>query len=398
MLVVRAERMFDGERLTRGGVTVTVDEGRILAVEAGRSEPPDGATVLDHPGATLLPGLVDAHVHLCGDSAPGALERLPSYTDADLGELVEASLRSHLAAGVTTVRDLGDRSFLVADARAGRDGMWPTVVASGPPITSAKGHCWNMGGEAGDEEALRRAVRERAEHGVDVVKIMASGGVLTDGTDVLRVQFTLDALRLVVDLAHAAGLPITAHAHGLPAVEQAVAAGVDGIEHCSCLTPEGVVMPDELLATLAERRIVVDPTLGVLPGLAPPPRLLELIERLKLTVEDRYRQAGRMHAAGVVLVTGTDAGIGPAKAHGCAAQAIAELVLGGVAPEPALATATSVAAQALGLGDRKGRLRAGYDADLLLVDGDPVADLTALTHVTAVAVAGTFVERDPAPA
>ena len=224
----------------------------------------------------MLPGLVDAHVHLCGDGWPGALDRLPEYDDDGLAEVISSSLAGQLAAGVTSVRDLGDRRAAVLDWRrraitlTGPGAAAPTIVASGPPITSHNGHCANMGGEATGPEQLRAAVRDRVERGADLVKVMASGGVMTPGSDALRCQFQLAELRVVVEEAHAAGLPVTAHAHGLPAVEQAVDAEVDGIEHCTCLTSSGIQMPDRLLERLACRGTVVCPTLGVAAGSTPP--------------------------------------------------------------------------------------------------------------------------------
>lgn len=199
-------------------------------------------------------------MHLGGDGCDGALNRVADYPDAELTEVIEvieAALRRHLAAGVTTVRDLGDRRWSVVERRdhaagGGAGGTSPTIVASGPPITSVRGHCWYMGGEARGSAALREAIRQRAERRVDVVKIMASGGVLTSETDVLSCQFSSGDLRLLVDEAHAAGLPGTAHAHGLLAIEQAIEAGVNGIEHCNCLAPTGVETQDSLLLRLIE--------------------------------------------------------------------------------------------------------------------------------------------------
>jgi imidazolonepropionase-like amidohydrolase len=127
-----------------------------------------------------------------------------------------------------------------------------------------------MGGEAAGVDALRRAVAERAERGADVVKIMASGGVMTPGTDMLACQFSLEEMRAVVDEAHLQGLAVTAHAHALPAVERSVTAGVDGIEHCSCLTHHGAVLPPELADRLVEAGTYVCPTLGRVPGVDPP--------------------------------------------------------------------------------------------------------------------------------
>jgi imidazolonepropionase-like amidohydrolase len=400
MLAVRAGRAFDGERAVAGGALVLIDGRRIRGVEPGSADPPEGWSVVEVPGATLLPGLIDTHVHLCGDSRMGALDRLPGYSDAELAGVIEQALRTQLTAGVTTARDLGDRRWSVLEWRdraAATDGegavRYPTIVASGPPITSPAGHCWHMGGEAGDAEELRKAVRERADRRVEVVKIMASGGAMTPGTDVMACQFQLDELRLVVEEAHRFGLPVTAHAHGLPAVEQAVAAGVDGIEHCGCLTTRGIELSDHLLESLAARRIQVCPTLGKTADAVPPPALLEIMARTGVTWEARLAAVGRMHHAGVQLVCGADAGISAGKPHGILPETVIDLVDAGLSPAEALASATSVAARTCGLGERKGRLRAGYDADLLLVDGDPLADISALRRVSAVVLRGQMVTQ-----
>ena len=177
MLAIRAERAFDGERLVRGGVVVLLDEGRIVAVGRDAMAVPADARVAGFPDATVLPGLVDAHVHLCGDGRPGALDRLPGYDDPGLAGVISSSLAGQLAAGVTSVRDLGDRRAAVLDWRsrattAGPEAVAPTIVASGPPITSRDGHCANMGGEATGPEQLRAAVRDRVERGANLVKVM----------------------------------------------------------------------------------------------------------------------------------------------------------------------------------------------------------------------------------
>lgn len=395
MLAIRAGRGFDGERATPGGVVVLVDGGRIAAVHPVGVPPPDGVPVSDFLDATLLPGLIDTHVHLCGDSRHGALDRLPGLAEDELDAVIDEALRRQLAAGVTTVRDLGDRHWAVLQRRD-RSAAVPvtTILASGPPVTSVRGHCWHMGGEADGPAQLRSAVAERAERGVDVVKVMASGGALTPGTDVMRCQFTLDELRLVVDLAHAAGLPVTAHAHGLPAIEQALDAGVDGIEHCTGLTDTGVEISDGLLERLAAQGVAVCPTLGVTADAVPPPAVRELFERLGLSFADRRRHVARMHRAGVRIVSGADAGVSAGKPHGILPSAIADLVAGGVPADAALASATSVAAEACCLGARKGQLRPGYDADLLLVDGDPRRDIAALGRPVAVMAGGRWADLE----
>jgi imidazolonepropionase-like amidohydrolase len=393
MLGVRAGRAFDGERAVPGGALVLVDGGRIVGVEPGAAPAPEGCEVLEAPGGTVLPGLVDAHVHLCADGTDGSLDRIEEPGEDAMAAIIGQSLRRHLAAGVTTVRDLGDRRFAVLDWRSSTQrGVYPAVVAAGPPITSVGGHCANMGGAAAGEDQLRRAVQQRAERGVDVVKVMVSGGFATAGTQVMLCQFTLGELQVVVGEAHAAGLPVTAHAHGLPAVHMAMAAGVDGIEHCSFLTDKGVAQSADDLARLAEAGTAVCPTLGLAGALVPTPNAAALLAKLGMTMEQvaemNKRRVGQMHAAGVRVVSGSDGGIAAAKPHGLLPVSVAFLAEGGVSPAAALASATSLAAAACGLGDRKGRLRVGYDADLLVVDGDPVADIGALALPAAVFAGG----------
>jgi imidazolonepropionase-like amidohydrolase len=216
---------------------------------------------------------------------------------------------------------------------------------------------------------------------------MASGGLMTPGTEIATGQFSPAELRTVVTEAHRHGLPVTAHAHALSAVVDAVAAGVDGVEHCSFLTADGVRVPDDLVDELVRRRVVVGSTLGLAPCAtpsAPPPQLAAILP-------DLLAAHARLVAAGAVVVVGTDAGIAPPKPHGVLPHGIAELAALGAGPLGALRAATSVAAQVCGVGDRKGRVAPGYDADLLAVAGDPVADLGALLAPVAVLLAGELV-------
>ncbi|MDT4973731.1 MAG: hypothetical protein QOG22_3874 [Pseudonocardiales bacterium] len=383
----RADAAFDGERVLSGGALVLVEGATILGVEPGTAAAPDGCEVTYLPDTTLLPGLIDAHVHLCADSADNALGRLPDMSADHLDDVIAAAMLDQLAAGVTAVRDLGDRRWVVVDlARTAHDG--PTIVASGPPITSVKGHCWSMGGEAAGNDELRRAVRERAERGANVVKIMTSGGAMTPGTDVLLCQFTLEEVRLMVDEAHRVGLPVTAHAHGLPAVELSVAAGVDGIEHCTCLSLSGFDTPRELAERITAAGTAVCPTLGRVPGVELSPQVKALIERMGVGWDDRLAQVANLYRAGVTMVSGSDAGISAGKVHGVLPVAVGNLTECGMPNDEALVSATSRAADVCGLTERTGRLRAGLDADLVMVDGDPMHDIAALCRVRAVVSRG----------
>lgn len=376
MLAIRAARLFDGHSETLDPV-VLVDAGRI--VEKG--SPLD---VLDLGGATLLPGLIDAHTHLALDASDDPVGRVVAASDDELLDRMRAAARTALAAGITTVRDLGDRGYLslVLREELARDPMaGPQVLAAGPPITTTGGHCWFLGGEADGVEGVRAAVRERAERGVDVIKIMASGGELTPGSRADTPQYGPDELRAVVDEAHRHGLPVTAHAHAAATILDAVAAGVDMIEHCSYATAPVV---DALRAA----GTVVSVTVGAVPGAPYPPRLVTLLT-------EYFQMVGRLREAGVPVVCSSDAGIREAKPHGVLPYGVAALVeRSGFTPVEALRAATSLAAEACGVGDRKGRVAPGYAADLLAVDGNPLTDITALTRVRAVFRAGT---RIPLP-
>jgi imidazolonepropionase-like amidohydrolase len=233
-------------------------------------------------------------------------------------------------------------------------------------------------------DGLRAAVRARHERGVDVIKVMASGGNMTPGSRPELSQYTLEELRALVEEAHGLGLPVAAHAHGTRAVLDAVAAGVDSLEHASFMSADSVDdIPEGLLDEIVARGIVLSLTLGMrpAPGSAPPPGLLARMPRL-------IANAARMAASGATIVVGSDAGIAPIKPHDVLRDAPAQLLQIGLTPAEALRAITSRAAAVIGLGDRKGRLAPGYDADVLVVDGDPLADPGALGRVRDVYVRG----------
>lgn len=379
MELIRVARIFDGERLHRDGGVVVTDGGRISEVRPG--DHPADLELLD---GTLLPGLIDCHVHLSSDSGPGALDRLAASEPDRLGPTIEESLRRHQRAGVTTVRDLGDLRGAVLSRRGGN----PNVLAAGAPLTTPGGHTWFLGGEVRGEDQVRAAVRSRAAQGADLVKVMASGGVFTPGTDTAGTQFTDEELAAAVDEAHTLGLPITAHAHAHAAIWQALRAGVDGIEHCTSVTATGAHIDDELAGALAASGIAVCPTLGSDPAVVVPPEVLAMAERAGLTQAILQDGVARLARAGVNIIAGSDAGLGPAKPHGILPRTLEEYASSGLTATDALTSATSRAADTCRVADRKGRLRPGLDADLLLVPGDPTADITTLQRPLGVWLAG----------
>ncbi|GAA0558986.1 amidohydrolase family protein [Paractinoplanes ferrugineus] len=359
MTLLRVARIFDGERLHPEGGVVRTEGGKIIEIR-----PPDGGEAVD---GTLLPGLIDCHVHL-SNLQPATETAADDDSPRRSSEaVIEDSLRRHREAGVTTVRDLGGA---------------PAPYGSGPPLTSPGGHCWFLGGEVRGVEEIRRAVRRRVTDGARVIKIMAGGGFFTPGTDVSATQFTDEEMRAAADEAHTHGLPITAHAHAPAAIRQAITAGLDGVEHAT-------FVDDELADALAAAGLTVCPTLGTDPAIPVPPEIVARIARAGLTQATLQAGVARLRRAGVKIIAGSDAGLGPAKHHGILPRTLAEYVLSGLPPTEALTAATARAAEALGLAHRKGRIRPGHDADLLLVEGDPTTDITALRRIVPLGSADT---------
>jgi len=381
MWAIRAKRLFDGENLVPTGVVV-VDGGRIAGVESGV---PEGMDVVDLGDVTLLPGLVDAHTHLVFDAGADAVGRLDIVDDEALLDGARVAALTALEAGITTLRDLGDRGYVTMRLReefAAEPGSGPQILASGPPITTPRGHCWFLGGEARGADGVRAAVRERAERGADVIKVMASGGEITPGSRPWEAQFGLDELRAAVSEAHRLGLPITAHAHNAAGIANVAAAGFDSLEHCSFRTADGAQADPVIIDALLQAGVAISATLGHLPGQPVQPHIAELIPKFS-------RVFHQIRASGARVVCSSDAGIGPAKPHDVLPWGLAEMVdLIGYSTVEALRAATSTAADVCRVGDRKGRIAAGYDADLLAVHGDPVADIAAVRSVAAVFRAG----------
>jgi imidazolonepropionase-like amidohydrolase len=389
LVAIRAGWLFDGRSATLlTDPVLLVDGPTIVAVDRAVPPPPD-ARIVDLTDATLLPGLIDTHVHLAFDASADPVTALAGRDDnAALAAMRDAG-RTALHAGITTVRDLGDRDYLSLRLRGSPD--LPTILAAGPPITTPTGHCHFLG--AGTEptpQAVRTAVREHADHGVDIIKVMASGGTMTPGSRQELAQFPPDLLRAIVEQAHQLGLPVTAHAHATTAIRDALDAGVDGIEHVSFWSADGIDDPGDLVTRIVASRVAVDVTASIAPapGTTPRPGLARRLPRI-------IANTRRLYEAGAHLILGSDAGIGRPKPHDVLRYGITQTAQIGMPPAVALRLATSTAAAACGLATSKGQLAAGFDADILAVDGNPLLDLTALHHTRAVFARGTQVTPVP---
>ncbi|MBO1330754.1 amidohydrolase family protein [Streptomyces sp. VRA16 Mangrove soil] len=371
--------IHDGAVLIRDGVIACVGPRE----EVQRRSLP-GEPRLAHPGATLLPGLIDAHVHLCFDAGTDPVATLRGQEDGTLLADMQRHAEQLLAAGVTTARDLGDRNHLaIRLSRQITEGAvaGPRIVSAGIPVTPPGGHCWFLGGEVSGSDAIRALVQRNSAAGAQVIKVMETGGGLTKGgAQSWETQFAPADLAALVDEAHQAGLPVAAHAHGTDGIVAAVEAGVDTIEHCSWMTATGFEVREDVLARIVEKGIRVCPTVS------PDWRMLPKAFGAE-RAEAMFGAVRRMAEAGVRLIAGTDAGVQRAGFDGLPTS------LGfyehlGLPAERIIAMATSEAADALGLGDVTGRITTGHSADLLVVDGDPLADLAALKSVRTVVAAG----------
>jgi imidazolonepropionase-like amidohydrolase len=392
-LVVTAGRVLTApdEPVIPDGAVLVATDGTIAAVGPrpevlARAAP--GARRVDHPGATLLPGLINCHVHLAFDAGEDPVASLRAADDVDLVLAMAGRARRLLDVGVTTVRDLGDRGSLALRLRdAVADGRLPgpRVLTSGAPLTVEGGHCWFLGGEVGDGASIRAAVEQRAELGVDVVKVMVSGGHLTPGGPAMwDAQFSRERLARVVEAARGVGLPVAAHAHGTASMADCAAVGVDTIEHGTWLSGRARDLRYDTPDWLAER--IAAAGIAVCPARSRNWRTFRGLDEL-------LGRLAWMDGHGIRIVAGTDSGV-PGSVFDDFVTSLGLYAAAGWSPARLLAMATTEAAAAVGLADRVGRLRVGFDADLVVVSGDPLARIEALSDVRLVVARG--IEQRPA--
>ena len=334
---------------------------------------------VNFPGATLMPGLIETHAHL---ATSGTDVEYPDYGPDEVARLTlnaAASARELLSIGVTSVQSLGARHYVdvaLRDAIEAGTLRGRRVLASGPQITTTAGHSWQAGAEVDGLDGIRREVRAHHRRGVDVVKVMATGGFTTDGSAPWFAQFSQDELAVLFAEAHRLGKRTAAHAHGTEGIERAVAAGVDYIAHASFVSPSGRSVFDPRLAdAIAEAGVYVDTTSTA--------DLPEIVRR-----DDSYRPPVReLHEHGVRIVAGHDSGI-PGVPHRAYVAGLEALEAFGVPRTDVLMAATSRAAAAIGLAGITGFLTPGYDADVIAVAGDPRDGLGALRDLRIVVSRG----------
>ena len=336
----------------------------------------------DCRGATVVPGLIDAHVHMVLDPALRTLAEQLGEPTPVVREKMAARAEAMVRSGITTARDLGGGDHLELDLRDGIDRgelPGPRLLCAGQPITSVGGHCHFWGGEAADLAAAAEVVERQWRRGADLIKVMATGGMQTPASQPKDAQFDAETMTGIVALAAERGLTVAAHCHGTPGIRHAAEAGVRTIEHCSWIGGDGKRgdYDPAVAQTLADRGIWVSPTVNA--GWA------RFGPAFAARVTANFRG---MKRHGCRLIASTDAGIPNVRHHDLAQALPVFAQLAELSPLQTLRAATSTAAEALGLGGATGTLRPGRCADLLFVAGDPLADLTTLAEPLMVVARG----------
>ena len=401
-IVIHAGRLIsDAATAASGPSTITVTDGKIVAISSGLKPAEPGVKLIDLSSKTVLPGLIDSHVHLSGD--PGGDYRSEAVDPDEWGVIVGAkNARLSALAGFTTVRDLGSAQlvgFALRDGTAKGLIPGPRILSAGTAISIIGGH-GDVSGFRPEVNAVldgnntctgaiqcAARVREASKRGADVIKITATGGVLSQQARGLGQHFTDEEMAAIVTTAHGLGLKVAAHAHGARGIEGAAKAGVDSIEH-------GTFADAAALKIMKTSGSYMVPTLMAFTGIR---------ERLGKniytpTVEAKVRETLKSDGLalktarekGVPIALGTDSGVFE---HGRNAQEFAQMVeLGGLTPAQAIATATTGAAKLLGIENEAGRIAPGYSADIIAVTGDPIANIRTLEKVDFVMVRGRVIE------
>ncbi len=393
----------DAAKPARGPSTVIVQGGRILRIEDGASAP-DGATIVDLRDKTVMPGLIDVHVHLTFDAGqPWYQHMTPKYSEPYAATVGLKNALITARAGFTTVRDLGGAPLAALAMRdAIREGAFPgpRIQVAGPGLSIIGGHGDDAVGLSpelaklielhGDQywvctgaQQCAEAVRKIAALGVDAIKMHATGGVLDPGAMGLEQHFSNEEMKAIIDTAHQMHLRVAAHAHGATGIAAVVRAGVDSVEH-------GTFADDNGIKEMKARGTYFDATLMAFSGLQ-----LYLGKgiytanseaKARQTLDAWGKALGRAYRAGVPIALGTDAAVFP---HGRNAEELGLMVSkGGMTPRDALIAATKGGADLLGLASETGTLEQGKSADLIAVTGDPLTDPAAVTHVHYVMVEG----------
>ncbi len=400
-VVIRAGHLLDvksGKMLA--DQAIVIEGEKIVSVGPAGSAKTDGATMVDRSRDTVLPGLIDAHTHLTGDPRDSGYNRLGISVPREA--LTGAkNARITLLAGFTTVRNVGADGYTdvaLRDAINAGDVPGPRMLVSGPALSITGGHCDNdllpfeyhatADGVADGIAAVQQKVRQNIKYGADLIKVCATGGVMSRGDDPQASQYTLEEMKAIVADAHRLGRKVAAHAHGAQGILWASEAGVDSVEH-------GSYIDDAAIAVMKKNGTYLVPTLEAGQWLMDNAAQLHkpdwVIAKTKSVMSVAHQNIQHAFASGVKVAFGTDAAVYP---HGLNAQEFALMVKLGMSPMSAIQAATVNAADLLGWSDKVGSIEPGKWADIIAVDGDPTKDVTTLEHVRFVMKGGEVVRKD----
>jgi len=396
-LAFRHARVIDGLGRARERATLLVQDDRIAVIGDDRQVTvPRGAREINARGMTVLPGLIDCHVHLCLGGDADVLRAIREEDPALTLLKAARSARTTLESGFTTVRDLGFRDHSIFSLRqAIQDGLLPgpRILAAGLVVCMTGGHARFIGREADGPVEVVAAVREQLARGAEVIKFIASGGVLTPGTSPESAQMTPEELGAGMAEARRAGRRVAAHAHGAEGMKNAIRAGAHSIEHAT-------LMDDEAAALMREQGVFMVPTLSAIARTADcglncgiPETTVHKARTMRARHEASFKKA---HRSGIPIALGTDAGT-PFNHHGENAQELDRMVALGMSPMEAIVAATASAARLLGIEHLVGTIEVGKQADLLIVDGNPLKKISLLRdrdRIVGVIQAGRFVSGE----
>jgi len=393
-IAIHHVRLIDGTGVHHDNATLLVRGTKISAVgPSNEVRIPKGAVRIDGRGLSIIPGLIDCHVHLCLGGEPDVVATLesehPSYTLLKSARHAKATID----AGFTTVRDVGSRDHSIFTLKqAIESGVMPgpRIVGAGLAICMIGGHARFIGQEVEGTEQVRKVVAEQVAAGAGVIKVIASGGVLTPGTSPDEAQMTMEELAAAVDAAQQAGKRVAAHAHGAAGMKNAIHAGVRSIEHATLLD-------DESGALMKRYGVYMVPTLSALattaacrPGCGIPDSALDKAKAMTKRHRASFKAA---HQRGIAIAMGTDAGT-PFNYHGDNAQELERMVAFGMTPMEAIVASTATAALLIGIQDSVGTVTKGMEADLVILQGNPLRRIEVLRDrdkIVGVMKAGKFV-------